>query len=47
MGGTVRVLQYLPKDNPYYDRYVALLKTMAASVKKVQGNDGLLATKFA
>jgi unsaturated rhamnogalacturonyl hydrolase len=41
MGGTVRVLQYLPKDNPEYSRYVALLKTMAASVKKIQSKDGL------
>jgi rhamnogalacturonyl hydrolase YesR len=41
MGGTVRVLQYLPKDNPEYSRYVALLKEMAASVKKIQSKDGL------
>lgn len=41
MGGTVRVLQYLPKDNPEYNRYVTLLKSMAASVKKIQGKDGL------
>jgi unsaturated rhamnogalacturonyl hydrolase len=41
MGGTVRVLQYLPKDNPEYSRYVALLKSMAASVKKIQSKDGL------
>jgi unsaturated rhamnogalacturonyl hydrolase len=41
MGGTVRVLQYLPKDNPEYSRYVTLLQTMAASVKKIQSKDGL------
>ncbi|HEY3405018.1 MAG TPA: glycoside hydrolase family 88 protein [Ohtaekwangia sp.] len=41
MGGTVRVLQYLPKDNPYYNKYVTLLQEMAASVKKIQGADGL------
>lgn len=41
MGGTVRVLQYLPKDNPEYSRYVALLQAMAASVKKIQSKDGL------
>ena len=41
MAGTVRVLQYLPKDHPQYNRYVTLLKEMAASVKKIQSKDGL------
>jgi unsaturated rhamnogalacturonyl hydrolase len=41
MGGTVRVLQYLPKDYPSYNRYVELLKEMATAVKKIQGADGL------
>jgi unsaturated rhamnogalacturonyl hydrolase len=41
MAGTVRVLQVLPKDNPAYSKYIALLKEMAASVKAIQGNDGL------
>jgi len=41
MAGTVRVLQYLPKDNPYRARYVKLLKDMAVSVSRVQGEDGL------
>jgi len=41
MAGTARVLQYLPKDNPAYNRYVTLLREMAASVKKIQGKDGL------
>ena len=41
MGGTVRVLQYLPKDNPYREHYLDLLKKMAASVGRVQGEDGL------
>ena len=41
MAGTARVLQYLPKDNPAYAKYVALLKDMAASVKAIQGEDGL------
>ncbi len=41
MGGTVRVLQYLPKNDPEYEKYVSLLKKMAASVKKIQSNDGL------
>jgi unsaturated rhamnogalacturonyl hydrolase len=41
MAGTVRVLQNLPKENPDYDKYVALLREMAAAVKKIQGKDGL------
>jgi unsaturated rhamnogalacturonyl hydrolase len=41
MGGTVRVLQYLPKDNPAYNRYVSLLQEMAQTVKKIQSDDGL------
>ena len=41
MGGTVRVLQHLPRNHPTRARYVQLLKTMAASVARVQGADGL------
>jgi rhamnogalacturonyl hydrolase YesR len=41
MGGTARVLQYLPKDHPTYNKYVTLLQNMAAAVKKIQGEDGL------
>jgi rhamnogalacturonyl hydrolase YesR len=41
MAGTVRVLQYLPKDNQQRDRYITLLKAMAVSVSRVQGEDGL------
>ena len=41
MAGTARVLQYLPKDNQFYDRYVTLLKEMAATVRRIQGEDGL------
>lgn len=41
MGGTVRVLQVLPKDNPYYQKYVDLFREMAAKVKSIQGADGL------
>jgi unsaturated rhamnogalacturonyl hydrolase len=41
MGGTVRVLQYLPKDDPYYANYVTLLREMATAIKNVQGKDGL------
>jgi rhamnogalacturonyl hydrolase YesR len=41
MGGTVRVLQYLPKNNRDRSRYINLLQTMAASVSRLQGEDGL------
>jgi rhamnogalacturonyl hydrolase YesR len=41
MAGTARVLQYLPKNNPDRQRYINLLRTMAASVSRVQGEDGL------
>jgi unsaturated rhamnogalacturonyl hydrolase len=41
MAGIVRVLQYLPKDNPYYNRYVSLLQEMAGKIKEIQGDDGL------
>ena len=41
LGGIVRVLQYLPEDDPQRPRYVELLKTMAAAVAKCQGADGL------
>lgn len=41
MGGTARVLQYLDKNNADYERYVTLLREMAAAVKKIQGEDGL------
>jgi unsaturated rhamnogalacturonyl hydrolase len=41
MAGTVRVLQYLPKSNKDRARYIALLRTMSASVSPLQGADGL------
>jgi len=41
MAGTVRVLQYLPRNNKDRKRFVNLLQTMAASVSRVQGDDGL------
>jgi rhamnogalacturonyl hydrolase YesR len=41
MAGTARVLQYLPKGNPDYGKYIALFQEMAASVAKIQGVDGL------
>ncbi|NUM78047.1 glycoside hydrolase family 88 protein, partial [candidate division KSB1 bacterium] len=31
----------LPKDDPFRDRYVALLQEMAAAIKRIQGEDGL------
>ena len=40
VGGIVRILQYLPQDDPYRPRYVELLKTMAAAIAKCQGLDG-------
>jgi unsaturated rhamnogalacturonyl hydrolase len=40
MGGTVRVLEHLPRHHPTRARYVELLQTMAASVARAQGADG-------
>lgn len=47
IAGIPRILEYLPEDNPYYNRYVTLLKTMAASIAKAQGSDGLWRTNLA
>ncbi|MHC4405559.1 MAG: glycoside hydrolase family 88 protein [Planctomycetota bacterium] len=41
LGGIPRVLEYLPKENEHYDRYVELFRTMSASIAKRQGADGL------
>jgi rhamnogalacturonyl hydrolase YesR len=41
MGGIVRTLRYLPKDDPARVRYIAQLKEMAARVAELQGKDGL------
>ena len=41
LGGIPRVLQYLPRDNEYYDRYVELFRTMSALIAKRQESDGL------
>jgi len=46
MGGIIRVLEYLPEDNPYFNRYIGLLRTMAVSVAGVQGEDGLWRTSL-
>jgi unsaturated rhamnogalacturonyl hydrolase len=41
MGGIVRTLQYLPKNDPARAKYVAQLKEMSAKVASLQGADGL------
>jgi unsaturated rhamnogalacturonyl hydrolase len=41
MGGLVRTLQYLPKDDPARTKYETQLKEMAAAVAALQGPDGL------
>lgn len=41
IAGIPRVLEHLRKSDPNYDRYVRLLQRMAASLAKVQGDDGL------
>ena len=41
MGGLVRTLEYLPKDDPARLKYVTQLKEMAARVASLQGADGL------
>ena len=41
LGGIPRVLEYLPKENEHYDRYVELFRAMSAAIAKRQGPDGL------
>ncbi len=41
MAGIVRILQYLPEDNPYYNRHIQNLKKMSAAVARAQGENGL------
>ena len=41
MGGLVRTLEYLPKDDPARPMYIEQLRQMAARVKQLQGSDGL------
>ena len=41
LAGLPRILQYLPKDNDHYDRYVELFQQMAASIADRQHPDGL------
>ncbi|MHB1021713.1 MAG: glycoside hydrolase family 88/105 protein [Acidobacteriaceae bacterium] len=41
MAGIVRVLEYLPKNDPMRPKYIEQLKEMSASVAALQGKDGL------
>lgn len=41
MGGLVRTLQFLPKDDPARPRYIRQLAEMSAAVAALQGSDGL------
>lgn len=41
MGGLVRTLQYLPKDDAQREFYVRNLKEMAARLAQLQGSDGM------
>jgi rhamnogalacturonyl hydrolase YesR len=41
MGGIIRTLKYLPKDDPARAKYIAQLQQMAARVAEIQGPDGL------
>ncbi len=40
MASLPRILSYLSKDDPYYEKYENLLQTMANSLKDLQGADG-------
>jgi rhamnogalacturonyl hydrolase YesR len=41
MAGLVRVLESMPKEDPFRSKYVQQLQEMAAAVAPLQGNDGL------
>ena len=41
MAGLVRVLEYMPQDDPLRSKYVHQLREMAAAVAPLQGSDGL------
>lgn len=41
MGGLVRILKYLPQDDPARAMYIRQLKEMAARMAQLQGPDGL------
>lgn len=46
-GALVRVLEYLPRNDPHRARYEELLRTMAASLARRQGGDGMWRTNLA
>lgn len=41
MGGLVRTLQYLPKDDPARQKYIEQLREMAARLAEIQSLDGM------
>jgi rhamnogalacturonyl hydrolase YesR len=41
MAGLIRVLEYMPKDDPLRPKYLHQLKEMASAVAPLQGEDGL------
>jgi rhamnogalacturonyl hydrolase YesR len=41
MGGIIRTVRYLPKDDPAREKYIQQLKEMAARVAEIQSPDGL------
>jgi len=41
MGGLVRVLQYLPENDPFRPKYEQQLREMCTKIKEIQGEDGL------
>ena len=42
-----RILKYLPTDNSYYSKYIALLESMSESLAKRQGDDGFWRSNLA
>jgi rhamnogalacturonyl hydrolase YesR len=46
MGGIVRVLEFLPKDNPKRNDFIALHKEMSEKIASIQGKDGLWRTSL-
>jgi len=47
MASLPRILTYLPKENPYYEKYVTLLQILADRIKDIQGIDGFWRTNLA
>lgn len=46
IAGLVRVLQHLPENDPYYEKFVNLYTQMSAAILLTQGNDGLWRTNL-